>query len=105
MCDVVTADPSFQALFDELSAAWARVRSVRAAIAAVSDIVLLPSPLLARYQAEEPLGTDVCVPGPSDGQVPNLVPVAVDWALVNEWRDAASRLQDSADAELPAARR
>ena len=59
-------------------------------------IVLLPGPLLSRHQAEEYLDSDVKLPGPN-----GLAPVAVDWELVNAFRDACSRLKKNADAELP----
>ena len=69
---------------------------MRAAIAAVSDLVALPAPLLAHYQAEESLDPDVQF-GPE--------PVAVDWALINAWRDAVGRLRDDASTALPEVRR
>src|SRR5215472_9406163 len=61
------------------------------AILSISDV--LPAPLLAKATSEEYLDPDIRVPGPN-----GLVPVAVDWALVNGWRDAVSRLRDDASA-------
>jgi len=55
----------------------------------------LARPAAGNSQSEEYLDPDMRVPGPN-----GLVPVAVDWALVDGWRDAVSRLRDDASAEL-----
>ena len=64
---------------------------MRAAILGVDKLALLPAPLLAKATSEEYLDPDMRVPGPNGG----LEPVQVDWALVNGWRDAVSRLDAS----------
>jgi hypothetical protein len=63
---------------------------VRAALLGLRD-VLTPA-LSSRAQADEYLDTDSRIPS-GDG---DLVPVAVDWQLVNGWRDVISRLRDDA---------
>ena len=76
----------------KLAEAWCRVRSVRAAIAALSQIVMLPNAMLQRSQANEHLDPNTYLAGEQ---------VKWDWALINAWGDAARRLKDDADVALP----
>jgi hypothetical protein len=59
-----------------------------AAIAVVAEVAPLASLVVTKFQAEQPLATNVLVPAPNGCE-----PVTVDWHLVTGWRSAVERLE------------
>jgi len=104
LADVLIADPAFRALVDAVPAAWAHLRTMRGALAAVHKTLgtAFPDRFRSTYQCVESLDLDVSVSAtPEGGLVPVLVPIAADRALIETSRAAVARLRDDASAELP----